>query len=117
MFGDNVKPDKCDGDDYVRPASKTVRDLEVQLVLSLILGVGALIAFCVSCPPRKTCRMHGLEIHYFSMLIEACCALLDPAPAMADALCRAQEAPRSQHWPARADRLFLRMDPPAVQGV
>jgi hypothetical protein len=27
-----------------------VRDLEVQLVLSLILGVGAFIAFCVSSP-------------------------------------------------------------------
>jgi hypothetical protein len=58
MFGDTVKPDKCDGDDYVRPASKTVRDLEVQLVLSLILGVGALIAFCVSCPfAPQTCRI------------------------------------------------------------
>ncbi|KAH0491056.1 hypothetical protein TgHK011_002501 [Trichoderma gracile] len=54
MFGDNVKPDKCDGDDYVRPASKTVRDLEVQLVLSLILGVGALIAFCILRPRWPT---------------------------------------------------------------
>lgn len=47
MFGDNVT-EKCDGKDYIPPASKTVRDLEVQLVLSLILGVGAFIAFCVS---------------------------------------------------------------------
>lgn len=46
-FGDNVT-EKCDGKDYIPPASKTVRDLEVQLVLSLILGVGAFIAFCVS---------------------------------------------------------------------
>lgn len=47
MLGDN-KNDTCDGEDYIRPASKTERDLEVQLVLSLILGLGAFIAFCVS---------------------------------------------------------------------
>lgn len=46
MLGDN-KNDTCDGEDYIRPASKTERDLEVQLVLSLILGIGAFIAFCV----------------------------------------------------------------------
>jgi hypothetical protein len=47
MLGDS-KNETCDGEDYIRPASKTVRDLEVQLVLSLILGIGAFIAFCVS---------------------------------------------------------------------
>jgi hypothetical protein len=47
MLGDN-KNDTCDGEDYIRPASKTERDLEVQLVLSLILGIGAFVAFCVS---------------------------------------------------------------------
>lgn len=47
MLGDN-KNDTCDGEDYIRPASKTERDLEVQLVLSLTLGIGAFIAFCVS---------------------------------------------------------------------
>ncbi|KAH6608463.1 hypothetical protein Trco_001809 [Trichoderma cornu-damae] len=53
MFGDN-KTDTCDGEDYIRPASKTLRDLEVQLVLSLILGVGALIAFCILRPRWPT---------------------------------------------------------------
>lgn len=47
MLGDN-KNDTCNGQDSIRPASKTERDLEVQLVLSLILGIGAFIAFCVS---------------------------------------------------------------------
>lgn len=54
MFGDN-KTDTCDGKEFIPPASKTLRDIEVQLVLSLILGVGALIAFCVSCP---SCHSH-----------------------------------------------------------
>ncbi|UKZ79843.1 hypothetical protein TrVFT333_007606 [Trichoderma virens FT-333] len=53
MFGDNTT-DKCDGKDIIPPASKTVRDLEVQLVLSLILGVGALIAFCILRPRWPT---------------------------------------------------------------
>ncbi|KAM0263549.1 hypothetical protein ACHAQJ_001168 [Trichoderma viride] len=53
MFGDN-KNETCDGEDYIRPASKTVRDLEVQLVLSLILGVGAFIAFCILRPRWPT---------------------------------------------------------------
>ncbi|KAL7942544.1 hypothetical protein V8C42DRAFT_331318 [Trichoderma barbatum] len=53
MFGENLT-EKCDGNVYVRPTSKTVRDLEVQLVLSLILGVGALIAFCILRPRWPT---------------------------------------------------------------
>ncbi|RFU80457.1 hypothetical protein TARUN_1750 [Trichoderma arundinaceum] len=53
MFGDN-QTDTCDGDEYVRPPSKTLRDIEVQLVLSLILGVGALIAFCILRPRWPT---------------------------------------------------------------
>ncbi|KAL7783886.1 hypothetical protein V8C37DRAFT_396621 [Trichoderma ceciliae] len=53
MFGDN-ETEICDGEDYARPASKTVRDLEVQLVLSLILGVGALVAFCILRPRWPT---------------------------------------------------------------
>ncbi|KAL7924420.1 hypothetical protein ACQKWADRAFT_286689 [Trichoderma austrokoningii] len=53
MLGDN-KNDTCDGEDYIRPASKTERDLEVQLVLSLILGIGAFIAFCILRPRWPT---------------------------------------------------------------
>ncbi|POR38094.1 Calcium permeable stress-gated cation channel 1 [Tolypocladium paradoxum] len=43
-------PDKCNPEDYIKPPSKNRRDLEVQLVLSLILGVSALIAFCILRP-------------------------------------------------------------------
>lgn len=62
MFGDNLT-EQCDGKDYIPPASKTVRDLEVQLVLSLILGVGAFIAFCVSplAPAAIRIRIAGRE--------------------------------------------------------
>ncbi|KAH8123677.1 hypothetical protein FP744_10005796 [Trichoderma asperellum] len=53
MLGDN-KNDTCNGRDSIRPASKTERDLEVQLVLSLILGIGAFIAFCILRPRWPT---------------------------------------------------------------
>lgn len=49
MFDSNDN-DRCRGEDYIRPATKGVKDLGVQLVLSLVLGTSALIAFCV-CPP------------------------------------------------------------------
>lgn len=42
-FEDDKKP-KCDGDEYVKPGPK---DLQVQLVISLSLGVSAFLAFCV----------------------------------------------------------------------
>lgn len=48
-------PDQCNPEDYIKPPSKTQKDLEVQLVLSLILGVSALIAFCVSWRIRPRC--------------------------------------------------------------
>ncbi|PHH60885.1 hypothetical protein CDD81_1090 [Ophiocordyceps australis] len=46
IFGD----DDCNYEDYVRPPSKNQKDLEVQLVLSLILGGSALVAFCILRP-------------------------------------------------------------------
>lgn len=89
MLGDN-KNDTCDGEDYIRPASKTERDLEVQLVLSLILGIGAFIAFCVSWEiPSFTALMLDAR----ARLIRCLVMILDSAPAMADSLCCAQEAP------------------------
>nr|CDP22915.1 Putative protein of unknown function [Podospora anserina S mat+] len=42
-FEDDKKP-KCDGDEYVKPGPK---DLQVQLVISLSLGVSAFLAFCI----------------------------------------------------------------------
>jgi hypothetical protein len=53
----NNKSDVCRGQDYIPPSSD--KDLTVQLVLSLALGVTAFFAFCVrlplyistSCPP------------------------------------------------------------------
>ncbi|PON27168.1 hypothetical protein TGAM01_v204117 [Trichoderma gamsii] len=53
MLEDN-KNDTCSGEDAIRPASKTERDLEVQLVLSLILGIGAFVAFCILRPRWPT---------------------------------------------------------------
>ncbi|KOS21232.1 putative membrane protein [Escovopsis weberi] len=49
MFGYS-KPETCDPEDYIKPASKSVKDLEVQLILSLALGFAALIAFCTLRP-------------------------------------------------------------------
>jgi hypothetical protein len=41
----------CNPEEYVRPPSKDRKDLGVQLVLSLIIGVSALVTFCVRQPP------------------------------------------------------------------
>lgn len=41
----------CNLEDYVKPPSKNIKDLQVQLVLSLVLGLSALVAFCVRRPP------------------------------------------------------------------
>ncbi|PNY23223.1 Calcium permeable stress-gated cation channel 1 [Tolypocladium capitatum] len=43
-------PERCNPEDYIKPPSKTQKDLEVQLLLTLILGVSALIAFCILRP-------------------------------------------------------------------
>ncbi|KAF4589728.1 Calcium permeable stress-gated cation channel 1 [Ophiocordyceps camponoti-floridani] len=40
----------CKPEDYAKPPSKNQKDLEVQLILSLILGVSALVAFCILRP-------------------------------------------------------------------
>ena len=47
---DDPDKDKCSGDDWVGPGAK---DTQVQLVISLALGLSAFLAFCVSltcCP-------------------------------------------------------------------
>ncbi len=41
---DNPDKDKCLGDNYVGPGKK---DTQVQLVISLVLGLSAFLAFCV----------------------------------------------------------------------
>ncbi|ODA77819.1 hypothetical protein RJ55_06421 [Drechmeria coniospora] len=43
-------PVRCNPEDYVTPPSKNRKDLEVQLALSLILGVSAFVAFCILRP-------------------------------------------------------------------
>ncbi|UNI16921.1 hypothetical protein JDV02_003307 [Purpureocillium takamizusanense] len=40
-------PDQCNGKDYITPARKNEKDLEVQLVLSLVLGASAFVTFCI----------------------------------------------------------------------
>ncbi|RDA94711.1 hypothetical protein CP533_6775 [Ophiocordyceps camponoti-saundersi (nom. inval.)] len=45
-----TKNETCNPEDYVKPPSKNQKDLEVQLILSLILGISALIAFCILRP-------------------------------------------------------------------
>jgi hypothetical protein len=45
------KPDTnetCEARKLLQPSEKNVSDLEVQLVLALVLGVFALLTFCVS---------------------------------------------------------------------
>ena len=49
-------PQKCDGEEYVLPKNKAIF---VQLWLSLILGVSAFLAFCVS--PFPTDRVPCLH--------------------------------------------------------
>ncbi|KAK5988577.1 Calcium permeable stress-gated cation channel 1 [Cladobotryum mycophilum] len=49
MFGDDEKK-KCDPRVYITPASKTLKDLEVQLVLSFTIGISAFVAFCILRP-------------------------------------------------------------------
>lgn len=48
----NDTDEVCNEEDYVRPASKNYKDLEVQVVLSLVLGVSALVVFCVRASPQ-----------------------------------------------------------------
>ena len=51
-----LEPDdqeKCDPEKYIRPGDK---DLVVQLVLSLIIGVSSFLAFCVRNPSLQTFR-------------------------------------------------------------
>ena len=45
MFEESRLKEKCLADDYVGPGAK---DTQVQLVISLALGVSAFLAFCVS---------------------------------------------------------------------
>lgn len=47
MFEKKKEPE-CDYEEYVRPNRN--KDLQVQLVLSVILGASALIAFCILRP-------------------------------------------------------------------
>lgn len=49
MFGS--RDGECDPEEYVRPPSKDRKDIGLQLVLSLIIGVSALVTFCVRQPP------------------------------------------------------------------
>jgi hypothetical protein len=44
---DRYKEKRCSGEDYVEPGSKNTSDTEVQLVISLSLGLFAFISFCV----------------------------------------------------------------------
>ena len=49
--------DVCDRRDYIQPRSKNYKDLELQLALSLILGITAFVTFCVRILPRfSPCR-------------------------------------------------------------
>ncbi|KFH48720.1 Calcium permeable stress-gated cation channel-like protein [Hapsidospora chrysogenum ATCC 11550] len=48
MFGS--RDGECDPEEYVRPPSKDRKDIGVQLVLSLIIGVSALVTFCILRP-------------------------------------------------------------------
>lgn len=54
-------PDQCNREDYITPDRKNEKDLEVQLVLSLVLGVSAFVTFCVRPDPgdalRRCCGM------------------------------------------------------------
>lgn len=42
---------QCEGKEAIQPKEKSLNDLGVQLVLSLILGCSALVTFCVCLPP------------------------------------------------------------------
>ncbi|KAF4509197.1 hypothetical protein G6O67_005483 [Ophiocordyceps sinensis] len=50
MHLDSKNNETCNPQDYVKPPSKNQKDLEVQLILSLVLGVSALLAFCILRP-------------------------------------------------------------------
>lgn len=50
---DNPDKDKCLGDNYVKPGAK---DTQVQLVISLALGLSAFFAFCVGLPSPPILR-------------------------------------------------------------
>lgn len=45
-FKDDDKDDMCDSGQWIIPDAH--KDLQVQLILSLVLGLSALVVFCVS---------------------------------------------------------------------
>lgn len=98
-------PQDCpSGDDAVRPGKKNVY---VQLVLSLALGLSAFVAFCVSFGAVF------LKIGQASLIV---CPPVDPTAPMEDSIQREKTAPGSPHWPARAPRQLLGMDSCTLQG-
>lgn len=96
---------RCNGSEYVQPGTK---DIQVQLVISLALGISAFVIFCVSRCPRDTL------VPTWSADSPTLFAT-DPPAAMEVALCRPQASARLDQHLAAPARLVLRMDARTLQ--
>lgn len=97
-------PPECDGRNAIEPgAQRSSQDFKVQLVLSLILGVSALITFCVSVRVHRSLRQQITDCRY-----------ADNSSEMAVALLGTQAPPRPSCRPTQVDELVLRMDTAVV---
>lgn len=96
---DNDKDDTCDESyNWIQPRDK---DLRVQTALSLILGISALVTFCVSVETssRRSCGC---------WLTPLC--MTDSSPAMAETLRRTQTEDGPQTRPAVPTEYVLWVD-------
>lgn len=94
---------QCDWEDP-SPQSKGPKDLQVQLVLSLILGISAFVTFCV-------------RILYFDppALLHKAYQRLDSSPAMAVAVPRSQAPTARADGPSDSTEYLLWVDSKGVQ--
>jgi hypothetical protein len=65
------KEKQCSGSDYVDPGSKDTKDTQVQLVISLALGLFGFFAFCVGLHPQPS-PAHRILGHECASLADIC---------------------------------------------
>jgi hypothetical protein len=105
--GGNPDKDKCLGENYVGPGKL---DTQVQLVISLSLGLSAFFAFCVGPLPPST-----FYLPHTHSLLTALTVTPGSPPTMEDALRRPKTTLEPHPRPTRAARHLLWMDPRTLQ--
>ena len=95
--------DNCDLDEFSKPVNKNRNDLQVQLALSLLLGISALVTFCV-------CIWTGSGASRSSIANQA----VDITPKMAVLVLRPQAPARSSNGAPNPSKYLLWLDTETV---